>query len=138
MVGPASVGEEPNRKFVVQWANAKQYWSGNLATFQLQLWEGSNGILFLYKDFMVKGLWEDPPHEYPFVIQFHALVGMEDFYGTTGVGWLYLGERTESEIFDPFGFWPFVGWWELFNPLDELTTMAFVPDAYAGVRPFVP
>lgn len=45
-------GEAPNRIFVVEWDNIP-YFGGDLedlATFELQLFEGSNDILFLYED----------------------------------------------------------------------------------------
>jgi len=122
-----TVGEEPNRKFVVEWANAKVWGTGGLATFQVQLWEGNNAILFLYKDFKPMAFFEDPPHEAAFVLADVLFVGIEDFYGTTGVGQAYTGHRTAS----PEG-------WALFNPLDEMSALAYAPDAYTGVRPFVP
>jgi hypothetical protein len=55
------------------------------------------------------------------------VVGVEDFYGEVGVGQAYWGHRIDS----PQG-------WALFNPLDEMSAMAFAPEAYTGVRPFVP
>jgi hypothetical protein len=122
-----TVGEEPNRKFVAEWANAKVYETGGLATFQVQLWEGNNAVLFLYKDFKPMAFFEDPPHEAAFVLKDVLFVGIEDFYGTTGVGQAYTGHRTAS----PEG-------WALFNPLDEMSALAYAPDAYTGVRPFVP
>ena len=122
-----TVGEEPDRKFVVEWANAKVYWGSGYATFQLQLWEGNNAVLFLYKDFKPLAFYEDPSHDAAFPLWDALVVGMEDYYGKTGVGQAYIGEPD----FSPDG-------WQFVNPLDELTALAFVPDAYAGVRPFVP
>ena len=46
------VGEEPNRIFVVEWDNVPRY-DGDPedgATFSVQLFEGSNDILFVYED----------------------------------------------------------------------------------------
>jgi hypothetical protein len=122
-----TVGEEPNRKFVVEWANARVWGTGGLATFQAQLWEGNNAILFLYKDFKPMAYFEDPPHEAAFTLIDTLVVGLEDFYGEIGVGQAYFGHRTASP-----------GGWALFNPLDELSAMGFAPDAYTGVRPFTP
>jgi len=122
-----TVGEEPNRKFVVEWANARIYDAGGLATFQVQLWEGNNAILFLYKDFKPMAFFEDPPHEAAFVLHEGLVHGVEDFYGQVGVGFAYFAHPTAS----PAG-------WAMFNPLDELSAVGFAPDAYMGVRPFVP
>ena len=72
----ATVGDAPNRKFVVEWLNARNVWTGNLATFEVQLFEGSNAILFLYKDFQTKdasGTYLEIPS---------VVVGMEDYYGS--------------------------------------------------------
>ncbi len=47
-----TVGEEPNRIFVVEWDSVPRY-EGNLedvVTFSVQLFEGSNDILFMYED----------------------------------------------------------------------------------------
>lgn len=119
-----TIGEvEGERIFVVQWSYAKNAWTGNLATFQVQLWEGSNGILFLFKEFTTKAFYEDPPHADAYFVNPGLLVGMEDWYGQTGVGQLYLADYAA-----PFG--P----WQLFNP--ALNALGFVPDAYAGIRPF--
>ncbi|UCC75935.1 MAG: hypothetical protein JSW37_10505, partial [Anaerolineales bacterium] len=50
----ATIGEAPNRIFVAEWLRAKNAHTGNLTTFQAQIFEGSNAILFLYQDFMPK------------------------------------------------------------------------------------
>ena len=72
-------GDAPNRVFVVEWQNARNYDSGDLISFQLQLFEGSNAILFLYSDPMpaVDGR--------PF-FQPNGVIGMEDSFGKTYVG----------------------------------------------------
>ena len=46
------VGEEPNRIFVVEWDDVPRYDGDpdDLVTFSVQLFEGSNDILFLYED----------------------------------------------------------------------------------------
>ena len=75
-----TVGEEPNRRFIVEWLNARNRHTGNLCTFQVQLYEGSNATLFLYKDFQTKdasGTYFETPA---------VVIGMEDYYGATGVG----------------------------------------------------
>jgi hypothetical protein len=72
-------GEAPNRVFVVEWQNARAYDSGNLVSFQAQLFEGSNAILFQYKDAMP----EEDGH--PF-FQPGGVIGIEDSFGTTYVG----------------------------------------------------
>jgi hypothetical protein len=74
-----TVGEAPNRVFVVEWQNARNYSSGNLVSFQAQLFEGSNAILFQYKDAMP----EDDSR--PF-FQFGGVIGIEDSFGQTYVG----------------------------------------------------
>jgi hypothetical protein len=76
----ATLGEEPNRKFVVEWLNARNRHTGSLCTFQVQLFEGSSAILFLYKDFQNKDA-STPYFEVPSV-----LIGIEDYYGATAVG----------------------------------------------------
>jgi hypothetical protein len=114
-----TVGTEPDRRFIVQWSYAKNIWTGNLATFQAQLWENGNRILFLYKDFTTKAHYEDPPHDDPYFVRPGLVVGLEDWYGTTGLGWLYLPERTVSVL-------P-VGQWRLINPLADLTVIGFAP-----------
>ena len=104
----ATLGEAPNRKFVVEWLNARNHWTGFLATFQLQLFEGSNAILFLYKDFQTK----DPGQAYFDVPS--VLIGMEDWYGTTGVGqtfmlddaihnWLVFNNSFRGAVLDWYG-----------------------------------
>jgi hypothetical protein len=80
----ATLGTAPNRKFVVEWLNARNHWTGFLATFELQLFEGSNAILFLYKDFQPK----DEGQQYFDVPS--VVIGMEDWFGTTGVGQAYV------------------------------------------------
>jgi len=115
-----TVGTAPNRKFVVEWANAKNIWTSNLATFELQLFEGSNGILYLYKEFTTKAAFEDPPHASPFLVTPSLIVGMEDAYGAVGVGQAYLAQKT------PFK-------WQLVNPLNDLDMMAFHADQYPGI-----
>ena len=80
-----TVGTAPNRKFVVEWLNARNHWNGGLATYELQMFEGSNAILFLYKDF--QGKEGQPYMDNPSVV-----VGMEDWYGTTGVGQAFTAE----------------------------------------------
>ena len=46
------VGEEPNRVFVVEWDSVPRYDSdpSDTITFSVQLFEGSNDIVFLYED----------------------------------------------------------------------------------------
>ncbi len=44
------VGEAPNRIFVVEWDAIPRYDTGDLLTFEVQLFEGSNDIVFLYQD----------------------------------------------------------------------------------------
>jgi hypothetical protein len=119
-------GTEPNRKFVVQWSNAKNAVTGNLATFQVQLWEHQSKILFLYKSFTTKAHYEDPPHgdTDPYFVSPGVLVGMEDWYGDVGPGWLYLPERTASTL-------P-VGRWQLFNPVPEFAVIGWIADDYVG------
>jgi hypothetical protein len=80
----ATLGTAPNRKFVVEWLNARNHWTGFLTTFELQLFEGSNAILFLYKDFQTKDEGQ-VYFEVPSVV-----IGMEDWFGTTGVGQAYV------------------------------------------------
>jgi len=72
-------GTSPNRVFVVEWQNARNFWSGNLVSFQVQLFEGSNAILFQYKDAMPE---EDGR---PF-FQPGGVIGLEDSFGKTFVG----------------------------------------------------
>lgn len=44
------VGEAPNRIFVIEWDDVPYYGLEETATFEVQLFEGSNDILFLYAD----------------------------------------------------------------------------------------
>ncbi len=44
------VGEAPNRIFVVEWDAIPRYDTGDPLTFEVQLFEGSNDIVFLYQD----------------------------------------------------------------------------------------
>ena len=122
-----TVGDAPNRKFVVEWANAKVYWGSGFATFELQVLEGSNIIAFLFKDFKPLAFFEDPPHAAAFPLWDTLVVGMEDSFGTTGVGQAYGG----TPDFSPDG-------WAFFNPLNELDIMAFCADAYACPPTFTP
>jgi hypothetical protein len=83
----ATLGEAPNRTFVVEWLNGRDIYTGFLATFELQLFEGSNAILFLYKEFVGK------PGNPDFFIAAHpVLIGLEDLFGVTYVGDLYTPE----------------------------------------------
>ena len=120
-----TVGSEPNQVFVMQWANARNIWTDNLVTFQMQLWEGNNGILFLYKEFTTKADYEDPVHASPYLVNPGVLVGLEDWYGQTAVGWLYLPQNNGFR-------------WVLYNPLVDGDGFGFVADKYMGVRPLVP
>jgi hypothetical protein len=72
-------GTAPNRVFVVEWQNARNYWSGNLISFQAQLFEGSNAILFQYKDAM-------PEDEGRPFFRAGGVIGLEDTFGQTYVG----------------------------------------------------
>jgi hypothetical protein len=72
-------GQAPNRVFVVEWQNARNYHSANLVSFQVQLFEGSNAVLFQYKD----PVPEDAGR--PFT-QPGGVIGMEDYFGQTYVG----------------------------------------------------
>ncbi|HRQ36924.1 MAG TPA: VCBS repeat-containing protein [Chloroflexota bacterium] len=44
------VGEAPNRIFVVEWDAIPRYETGDPLTFEVQLFEGSHDIVFLYQD----------------------------------------------------------------------------------------
>jgi hypothetical protein len=79
----ACVGTAPNRVMVIEWLNARQYDTGHLATFQVQLFEGSNAILFLYKSFEGKGT------EPVFLNTTRVVIGMEDYFGGLHVGELF-------------------------------------------------
>ena len=73
-------GKAPNRVFVLEWLNARNEHTGFLCTFELQLFETSNSILFLYKDFAAKG-----PESTWFSVT-PVTIGMEGFYGQATVG----------------------------------------------------
>jgi hypothetical protein len=104
-----TVGEEPNRIFVAEWLHAKNAHTGNLATFQAQMFEGSNGILFLYRDFVPKT--ETAAYfEIPSVI-----AGLEDAPGFNSAGSLYappgFSDITQMFPFIPGGReWAFTFW----------------------------
>ena len=93
----ACLGEEPNRVQVIEWVNARDEYTGFLSTFELQLFEGSNAILFLYKDFEAKSadVWHSGT---PIVI------GMEGFFGKATVGQMYLND---SPIYTSAGWVPY-------------------------------
>ncbi len=44
------VGEAPDRIFVIEWDGVPRYETGEPLTFEVQLFEGSNDIVFLYQD----------------------------------------------------------------------------------------
>ena len=103
-------GDAPNRVFVVEWQNARNYSSGDLISFQLQLFEGSNAILFLYSDPMpaVDGR--------PF-FQPNGVIGMEDSFGKTYVGQFFsAGEQ----------FKPGMNWLNAAAPVADQDMMGFV------------
>jgi hypothetical protein len=79
-----TIGEAPNRIFVAEWLRAKNAHTGNLTTFQAQIFEGSNAILFLYQDFMPKtdtaAYFEIPS----------VLAGLEDAPGRNAAGSVYV------------------------------------------------
>jgi hypothetical protein len=103
------VGDPGERKFVVEWSYARNIWTGHLATFQVQLWESNGAILFLYKEFTTKAFWEGHGPGV-FNVAPGIVVGMEDWFGTTGVGQAYLPERVPGAI------WP---QWQLLNPFND-------------------
>jgi hypothetical protein len=127
----ATVGDAPSRKFVVQWENARNTRTGNLATFQVQLWESGGQILFLYKEFRTKAMDEDPPHETAYVVNPALLVGMENWFGNLGVGWRFLPQFSGYMREDPVHGGG-VGWWQLFNPYQDLDMIGFVADEYVA------
>jgi hypothetical protein len=75
-------------------------------------------IVFLYNEFTTKAFWEGHgPGVYNIVPG--LLIGMEDWYGATSVGWSYLPQRTDSAL-------P-VGRWGLFNPVGDGDGFYFEP-----------
>lgn len=44
----ATLGQQPNRRFVVEWNGVPRYWNDGALTFQAILEEGSNEIIFQY------------------------------------------------------------------------------------------
>jgi hypothetical protein len=111
-------GTAPNQKFIVEWSNAKNIFTSDLASFQLQLFQGSNGIAFLYKSFKGVSAFEDPPHVSPYNITPSLLVGMEDATGDVGVGQAYL---------------PTGAGFNLPNPLSNQDMMAFQAAQYPAI-----
>jgi hypothetical protein len=111
-----TVGAPGERKFVVQWSHARNIWTGNLATFQVQLWESNGAILFLYKDFTQKADFHGGPPA-PYTVVPGIAVGREDWFGTTAVGQTYLPTRWRRRR--PTGL-PLPGVvWGMVNPFND-------------------
>ena len=51
-----TLGSAPDRRFVVTWENVPEYSGGGANTFQVQLFEGSNQILFGYNGLRTDGI----------------------------------------------------------------------------------
>jgi hypothetical protein len=57
-----TLGTAPNRRFVVTWVVVPEFAGTELNTFQVQLFEGSNEILFGYNGLTTDGInWNGPP-----------------------------------------------------------------------------
>jgi uncharacterized repeat protein (TIGR01451 family) len=82
-----TIGDAPNRKFVVEWYNNQHYHHSDRGiTFEVMLFEGTNNILFQYKDVTFGTVYgavsgDNPPYDFGG----SATVGIEDPTGTIGL-----------------------------------------------------
>jgi len=82
-----TIGDAPNRKFVVEWCNNQHYHHSDRGiTFEVILFEGTNDILFQYKDVTFGTVYgavggDNPPYDFGG----SATVGIEDPTGTIGL-----------------------------------------------------
>jgi hypothetical protein len=95
----ATIGEPPNQVFVAEWLRAKNYHTGNLVTFQIQIEEGTGNILYLYQNFQPKQCPERDPVPYFEVPS--VLAGLENAQGTMSAGDIYAAPGPGPA---PFGF----------------------------------
>jgi len=77
-----TVGTSPNRKFVVSWNDVPHYGMSDGATFQVVLEEGTNTILYQYRD---TTMGDSTLYDYGA----SATVGVENAAGTAGKQFLY-------------------------------------------------
>ena len=70
-----TLGDEGNRRFVVGWYDINEYGTGNLNTFEISLFEGSNDILLNYGDLNVN-------RNFSAGIQGTGQDGIQLYYGT--------------------------------------------------------
>jgi hypothetical protein len=83
-----TIGAAPNRKFIVQYNNVQETYSGNNVTFQIQLIESSNRIEVHYKEITPRIADAGRPTKF-------LTIGLENATGTSGLQYLN-GERTAN------------------------------------------
>ena len=96
-----TVGQAPNRQFVVTWIDAARFNQVGAVTFQIILEESSNRIIFQYRD----AFFDDDRYDYGF----SATIGVESLAGTIGTQFsvdtavLKPYEGQKSLVFTPVG-----------------------------------
>jgi hypothetical protein len=106
-----TLGTAPNRMFVVEWYNNGHYHdSSGFVTFETILYEGTNNILYQYKDVTfgsVSGAvgGDNPPYDYGG----SATVGIEDPTGNIGLQYSYNEQVIYTGLAILFKFPTFVG-----------------------------
>jgi uncharacterized repeat protein (TIGR01451 family) len=106
-----TLGIAPNRKFVVEWYDNQHYSSSSSGiTFEAILYEGTNNILFQYKDVdfgSVSGAvgGDNPPYDNGG----SATVGIEDPTGTIGLQYSFNEQVITLGLAILFKFPPFTG-----------------------------
>jgi len=93
-----TLGTAPNRMFVVEWYDNKHYWNSDSGvTFEAILYEGSNNILFQYKDVDFGNVYsavsgDNPPYDNGG----SATVGIEGPAGDDGLQYSF-----NEQVIDP-------------------------------------
>ena len=96
-----TVGQAPNRQFVVTWIDAARFNQVGAVTFQIILEESSNRIIFQYRD----AFFDDDRYDYGS----SATIGVESPAGTIGTQFsvdtavLKPYEGQKSLVFTPVG-----------------------------------
>jgi len=93
-----TLGTAPNRMFIVEWYDNKHYWnSGSGVTFEAILYEGSNNILFQYKDVDFGNVYSAVPGDNPpYDNGGSATVGIEGPTGDDGLQYSF-----NEQVIDP-------------------------------------
>jgi uncharacterized repeat protein (TIGR01451 family) len=106
-----TLGTSPNRKFVVEWYDNQHYYSSTSGiTFEAILYEGTNNILFQYKDVDFGSVYGSTSQDLPpYNNGGSATVGIEDPTGNIGLQYSFNEQVITSGLAILFKFPAFAG-----------------------------